>query len=73
VTVFNTLIKGSAPAKISGLEWAEILAQIVCTCAGECETGGKRETCKGKASTHRRSTDGHHRAHSMLNFLFMQD
>jgi hypothetical protein len=73
VTVFNTLVKGSALAKISGLEWAEILAQIVYTCAGESETGGKRETCKGNASTHRRSTYGHHRAHSMLNFLFMQD
>lgn len=69
VTVFNTLVKGSALAKISGLEWAEILAQIVYTCAGESETGGKRETCKSNTSTHRRSTYGHHRAHSVLNFM----
>jgi hypothetical protein len=60
VTVFNTLVKGSALAKVSGLEWAEILAQIVYTCAGESETSGKPETRKGNASTHRRSTYGHH-------------
>src|SRR6201984_1797799 len=56
VTVFNTLGTGGALAKISGLEWAEILAQIVYTSAGEGETDGKREACEGNASTHRRST-----------------